>query len=296
MEYTNGTKATWRYWVWKRIRERIKVNPKLATILFLSGPSPEDLVAAKANGFRVQNLVAIDTNAECVEAARQSGCCAVQGDIHDVFSFWNDGPVHGVVADYCCGLSWEQYKRSQNFMFMGGPVALNFQRGRESSELTSSARDVLDKLGFTSKHRGDQFIAFDSFTQIWVKHFSVKGSVLPSDKELLEDVLTADPKDLSVAFDRWELDYRPELCSYRSNVVVMDSIVFNAPLCSKSNVKSCAESRASHRGKVLSRERRAEPAGKKTLKKIQSQLQVIRRLNAAKAIRTMNGAVRVDQN
>ena len=28
MDYTNGTKATWRFWVWKRLRERLRgVHP-----------------------------------------------------------------------------------------------------------------------------------------------------------------------------------------------------------------------------------------------------------------------------
>ena len=101
MQYTNGTKATWRYWAWKRLRERLTVHPSFATVLFLSGPSPEDLTAAIKNGFKISNIVAIDTDLKAVQAARKAGCIAIQGDIHDVVSVWDDGVIHGCIADYC---------------------------------------------------------------------------------------------------------------------------------------------------------------------------------------------------
>ena len=167
MQYTNGTKATWRYWAWKRLRERLTVHPSFATVLFLSGPSPEDLTAAIKNGFKISNIVAIDTDLKAVQAARKAGCIAIQGDIHDVVSVWDDGVIHGCIEDYCCGLTEEQFQRSRNlFAAIHGPVVFNFQRGRECDVMSKMLRQEAESLG-RSKHRGELFSAWYCTDQLF---------------------------------------------------------------------------------------------------------------------------------
>jgi len=298
MEYTNGTKATWRYWAWKRLREEVKTLPSLATVVFLSGPSPEDLVAATKNGFKVKNIVAVDIDENAVTAARNAGCVAIQGDIHDVVKYWSDGKVHAVMADYCCGLSYEQYLKSIDLLrWVDGPVCLNFQRGRESSAMTSLMRSVFEKHG-VSKNRAEQF-AFMYAARLW--HLGEYGITIDdevgeiSQAEFMNDILNCDVRVMRALIENLSGLESEKRMSYRSNVVIMDSIVIESfEVYSSEKRRLNAElhkldaSCVQHKDKIAT--------GNAFKFGVKQQAVTIRRLNAAKAIRTMNGAVRLEQN
>lgn len=106
-DYSGKTKSQWRGWVWNRIRERVPPE-KDTTILYLLGPSPiaNDVREAVKRGYNRYNLIGIDNNRGNVLAARADGLLAVQGDIDRVVMSWpDDWKVHGVIADFCGGLS-----------------------------------------------------------------------------------------------------------------------------------------------------------------------------------------------
>jgi hypothetical protein len=296
MNYEVEQKRHWRYWVWKRIADNCGVHPSFATVLFLSGPSPSDLQAAKKYGFKLRNIVAVDMNAECVEAARKAGCTAIQGSLHEVVTKWNDGQIHGVVADYCFGLTLHNIIDSYQIASRVNACAFNFQRGRECDEESRKLRDYFNcknraelmrimllvisrAVVFMSDRHG---IASEKHDRFWDDVISPdkQYSLAAKHRHLLLELrrLTFSACFWQMAAEYWiEADEVKEfiadhpafsqmqICSYRSNKVVMDSLVgaMGRKVAAKSDI-------AEFRVKAL----------------------VDRRLAATKAIRTMNGAVR----
>lgn len=304
MDYTNGTKATWRFWVWKRLRERLRgVHPSHATVLFLAGPSPEDLHAATKNGFRLENIVAVDSSLDAVMAARKAGCTAIQGDIHDVVTFWNDGDIHGCVADYCSGLTHQLFLcASEMFWNINGPTVLNFQRGRESDESSRRIRKYLYSRGI-SKHRGEQFVAMMLHCIAGGKHKNMFwGKSHFAHKDLIHYCMSLIPSmSLEKVFElsAWtHTMMAPLYYSYTSNVVKMDTVVVsnllsrdeNQMLAYRDLMHQCKEVIGSIESGTLMK---LEPHERKFVGAIRAGIALSRRLNAAKAVRTMNGAVRL---
>lgn len=296
MEYTNGQKETWRFWVWKRLRSRLRVHPRFATVVFLAGPSPEDLHAAKVNGFRIENIVAIDVDEDAVNAARRAGCTAIQGDIHDVVNHWDDGVIDGCVADYCCGLTFRMFKSASHLAsLVDGPTVLNFQRGRESDEQSMRMRQFLYGKG-VSKHRGEQF-AF------------MNAALLTSYKWYAENLLNEFTPDVGRALSEIPQEaffetlsfvnekMKPLFYSYISNVVKMDTVLITDASCAdrpisralRSNVKESMQIMDQIDKAVLREFSKEERDFIKTTKELDA---MSRRMIAAKAVRTMNGALK----
>jgi len=290
MNYEVEQKRHWRYWVWKRIAENCGVHPSFATVLFLSGPSPSDLQAATKYGFKLRNIVAVDMNAECVEAARKAGCTAIQGSLHEVVTKWSDGQIHGVVADYCCGLTIDVAIESFHIASVVPSVAFNFQRGRESdacSRLLRETFDVKDRALLMKMFMNTVWLLCDytlrsggpdpkGFVQCVADAAAQYSS---SEKEVREkrSVVFAEYFKLAVEAgvlckeSMLELMSHPAMsqiatCSYRSNKVVMDSVV--------GSFKGC-------------------DGGIRENWRTPRRTSVDRRLAATKAIRTMNGAVKM---
>jgi hypothetical protein len=294
MNYEVEQKRHWRYWVWKRIAENCGVHPSFATVLFLSGPSPSDLQAAQKYGFKLRNIVAVDMNAECVEAARKAGCTAIQGSLHEVVTKWSDGTIHGVVADYCCGLTFNTAIESFQIASLANACAFNFQRGRECDAESRMLRTFFD-----CKDRGKLMKIFiNVMWYIWA-HWSEESpetfgtfvalyleatAQYDSDSRMVDIIKHDRPKLFSTYFehlcqtglisvDEMERDLLNEIpqkwhsCSYRSNAVVMDTIAGDFRDL-KNNRQAWYFERA-----------RKTP--------------IDRRLAATKAIRTMNGAVKL---
>jgi hypothetical protein len=136
--YDNGTKNTWRGWVWNRIVERLDKDPSEATAIYLVGPEDRDRDTAIAKGFRNENLIAVDLDPENVRRVRERGGFAICADLNDVVQFWNDRPVDVLVADFCGGLTQPAisfalvssvYNRA---ISKGAVVAVNLLAGRET--------------------------------------------------------------------------------------------------------------------------------------------------------------------
>lgn len=291
MNYDVGSKHHWRYWVWKRMAKYCGVHPRFATVLFLSGPSPLDLQCAEKNGFRRQNIVAVDMDEDAVLAARESGCVAIQGTLHEVCAKWTDGKIHGVVADYCCGLSLNTAIETYQICKLANAVACNFQRGRETCGEMKWLRDKLQE-----KNRGKLFISFSAlmfkFNQqimamsdyditeaaiqlsLWddpIAKYKTPKELLQSRSELISESFEELTHGIDFAghdFQKYRtfIADRTEALSYRSNSVVMDTVVGTFPIAlPPSNF---------HKG-----------LGNKS--------KIDGRLAALKAIRTMHGAVRM---
>lgn len=295
MEYKNGIKATWRYWAWKRIREKIKVHPRFATVLFLAGPQPEDLVAAEKNGFRIENIVAVDIDKKAVEEARKAGCVAIQGDIHDVASLWDDGDIHACVADYCYGLTFEQYQRSFNlFACVNGPSVFNFQRGRECSESTSIMREMFNSIQH-SKHRGEQFVYMmrqDIAFSGWLQRngFSPDDALNVTAREQLTATSEMEKREIMELSQNFVSSCKPEFYSYVSNRVVMDTVILSNPL----QVQRQGE-KERRMLKLFTKLEETRPTENSLHRKlVKTKRTTVSKLTALKAVRTMAGAVRLD--
>lgn len=299
MNYEVEQKRHWRYWVWKRIAQSCGVHPSFATVLFLSGPSPSDLQAATKYGFKLRNIVAVDTDLKCVKAAREKGCTAIQGTLHEIAAKWSDGPIHGILADYCGGLTFRSALESYQMASITNACAFNFQRGRECDKGSREFRKICNCI-----HRGEQMQRFINVMWImanyWIDHFADHlqtfnrifldattpyaadplgtGSRLRLEEQEswfidtlsdIDETLKERNHSLAQALD--ECVHSPEspkweMYSYRSNVVRMDTIVG-----SFESVKN------------------ARSLWNETL----DRTAIDRRLAAVKAIRTMNGAVKM---
>lgn len=297
VEYTNGTKGTWRYWAWARLRERLTIQPGLATVLFLSGPTPEDLSAATKNGFKIRNIVAVDKDEAAVKKAREAGCVAIQGDIHDVVEFWNDGEIHGVIADYCCGLSWEQFRDSSHMhLRVNGPICLNFQRGRESSPMTVLVRPLFERYGISTS-RAEQYLFLMALRLSHAKHYEEHKGLI-TEQDMVDDFFCLDKCDVDLWMKKIQQALSPATMSYRSNVVIMDSMVLSKMWGAK--IKYDGNwSRRNHafmgRLRALCK-LRGDTGSKSGRKRFEEEDKTIRKLNAMKAVRTMNGSLRIGDN
>lgn len=284
MEYNVEQKRHWRYWVWKRIAENCRVHPRFATVLFLAGPSPLDLEAAKKYGFRLENIVAVDMDEKCVREARNNGCTAIQGTLHEVATKWSDGVIHGIVADYCCGLTSLAAIQTCQLISLANVVAANFQRGRETDEESRMVREC-----FSNVKRSAQLGAWyelinraerdavaggrKTYESFWAAFISPATEVSrKEDPEYNKAILSlrkATIKYLISSLMGEQLKIENGSCllhetSYRSNKVVMDTAV------------------------CVSERWRLPNTGDQ----VSSRNEVDRRISAMKAVRTMNGAVR----
>lgn len=309
--YVNEQKRHWRYWVWKRMKAHCQVMPHQATVLFLSGPSPEDLAAAQKYGFKVRNIVAVDRDEDCVRSARKNGCVAIKGELKDVVRKWDDGPIHGLIADYCCGLSHQSYLDSWVMsVSIYGPTCLNFQRGRESDEMSRTVRDHISTICPT-KHRGEQFMALCAFHAYWLRqtkdkddeYRALRWAWTPNslDRQELEE--DADFRQLRLDVVAWmfqntdvhELEEikkhlypEYETYSYSGSKVYMDSVIAKMSRGQPQQLR-CKD--LLREAMKIYRKRQIEKKGRLS-SRIQREVTLERQMAAMKAIRTMRRAVR----
>jgi hypothetical protein len=311
VKYNVEEKRQWRFWVWKRIKQYCGVPSHSATVLFLSGPSPLDLEAADKYGFKRRNIVAIDTDLASVRSARKDGCrSAIQGDLHEIAMSWNDGPIHGIVADYCGGMSWDVAMKSRQLARVATATCFNFQRGRESDGLSSRFRERLLQGGVETKHRGEQFrlflAMFDEMTlrtkkshpdsdlhRVWnlprIGDHPVTMSTPITSKEGARRLMNMSdevacnyllPPNARRVQEILEKYLQSEVYTYRSNRVLMDTIVgtMQGTMQLTGGWQNAMSSSVGYY-KTLPGTAKLRTTGQ--------------RLAAAKAIRTMNGAVRL---
>lgn len=321
--YSSEQKRHWRYWVWKRLKEHIskKISPCNATVLFLSGPSPDDIFAATKYGFKLRNIVAVDSSELCVEEARRAGCVSICGSLFDVVSQWNDGQIHGLVADYCCGLDAVTFKQSmQMAMRVSGASCFNFQRGREADSASRDARSVMKSVDI-GLHRGCQF-AYWMASQMYTgddipqreKHDETMRTLsgIPyqctsyvSSKVVMDTVIGAFPY-LGSQYEKVLREYvqsEARLQIKKQSLLkkatdgaqaASDLLSMKSDFCNvfgdwgyddEPQLQTQADNLMKYEALIKSTKKDAKRAGEKNT--------VARRLNAAKAIRTMNRAIRI---
>lgn len=118
-EYSFGQKNNWRRRVWNRIAGLAgeRWSSGLADfgsfpcvgdmrVLFMPGPSCEDVPVALAKGFRKKNLVAVDSDEQACRQARKTGILAVRGDLSSVLHALDEDDAFDVIfADLCTNVS-----------------------------------------------------------------------------------------------------------------------------------------------------------------------------------------------
>jgi len=258
--------------------------------------------SGKKNGFKLENIVAVDSDETAVANARRAGCVAIAGDIHDIAERWTDGTIHGCIADYCCGLTYEQWwKSTQLSMCISGPVVLNFQRGRDSSERTITLRNALKRMGVTTKHRGEQFLLWHVLSAISALDGNASGK--DHDTDAMCKISQGDREEVDALMKRAVREYSAVFNSYRSNTVVMDTIVWSfgrrdawqrQQLQDNEFAIQCAKEIHQYgTRRAITECNKTNGEDAVLVKEILKAARLVQKLTAAKAVRTMRGAVRM---
>lgn len=172
-EYSFGQKNNWRRRVWNRVAAAAGTEPRVVSpsgstryfggqfprvadmrVLFMPGPSCEDIPVAVSKGFRKTNLVAVDLDEVACRRARKAGVLAVRGELGAVLlALGPDDAFDVVVADLCTNWSQLLYSIIQCVIFSRARRAplylvVNILRGRE----TRKHADILRH--YEMQHRG----------------------------------------------------------------------------------------------------------------------------------------------
>ena len=203
------------------------MQSQLATVMFLCGPGTIDVDVAMRNGFRKENIIGVDNSSDNIQSLRASGCVGVCGDLCRVVKAY-DRPIHGVLADYCGGMTAERWQESSNIVSdVHGGVVLNFQRGRECSDGSKRFHAALREHDFDGTHRGVHWVVASAMLGWHVKEYGVD---LPDSEESYFSIIFDDAKhgaatdDLHEAIDWYKKSVQPVFYSYRANNVYMDSV------------------------------------------------------------------------
>lgn len=158
MNYDYVQKHHWRNRLWNEFERRVKCRTSDAVVLYLAAETDFDRDVALRKGFRAENLIAVERDADVVRLLRDRGTLCIQGDLLDVLLFWpTTCPVHAVFGDFVCGLTPAIIKAFRNAysrrVFKNAIFAANLLRGRDAS--TNSFREIaIDHYKLCSKHRG----------------------------------------------------------------------------------------------------------------------------------------------
>lgn len=252
--YKVGVKNNWRRTVWNEVLARTNGRERSEVILYLAGPDDLDREVATRKGVPYANLIAIDRCSGNARAVREDGGSAIHADALDVLWAWpRNQPVCAVVLDFCCGLEYGVlgvYDAFDSKPLRDAVVAVNFQRGRDvffnpgREVLRAYGMDALAaRFGVPSTHRGHQFLAWHALETVLVAF-----GLAPSRDELTDGQMAArnarrpnkaaeawvrvptDPKELEkcaeLAARMCARIMRPRFLSYRSGVLVFDTVVF----------------------------------------------------------------------
>lgn len=217
--YDARSKESHRGWAVNRIIERLSVPVDKAVVMYLVGPEDIDGTLFLRKGFSEANLIAVDVNSQAVKSARMGGRIAVNENISSVLSCWNDSPLDVLHLDTCSTVS--TCVKLINNAHHGGAISdrsviyCNMQRGREKRP-----ERVQSQKSLYGDHRGE-----------WLFHTVTSRVAFMDSFKFCDD--KSRPKVWIACLDvllAELLDHcRPAYASYRSNRVVMDSVVIRAP-------------------------------------------------------------------
>lgn len=274
--YRFAEKNRWRLWAWRQIKKRLwerGVVTKHAKGIYFAAKADKDRdIACRKNGFRPENLIAIERDPETVKNLRKKRVVVFEGDVWHILQSMEEKYLDFLNLDFCSGFTNKLQANLENtfststcLIKPGFPVCVNLLRGRDPSDFLSHIKDeyISNKdyefcFGDTV-HRGFLFMA----------KIAVLGQL--SMKEWTGEYKTEE--------QRWsELEFmKPEFYSYRSGNTFMDSVAFNMPLAMPHVLSSFSPEELNrmglHKGLL-------DPSSFETAKKIQN------KLSAVKAIRT----------
>ena len=256
-DYDIKQKNDWRGWAWNRLTERLSVPVEDARVLYLCGPDDKDREEGIKRGYSNHNLIAVDSSEANIARVRSAGGYGVSCDFNNAISSWpEDYPVHGVVADFCSGLTALSSAFlmamcvSRGFRFLeesnevSCSVVVNFQRGRDSfsnqmrremSQFEKTHDMVLNRMDSSiggasdaSKHRAGLFYAFLLLTYFDSLIDIDDAPFLYDESELLKAPVFC---KLSLNERRWHFSEfceatEPRFYSYKASRVFMDSAAF----------------------------------------------------------------------
>lgn len=275
-EYTSKQKENWRGWQWNRIVEKLcgprNLGPagirnvlKDKTVLYLCGPDAFDREVALSHGFDDCNLIAVDTNADCIANVRRDGGLGITCTLGELLINWPaDWKIDAVVADFCCG--FEDASQGLPFALWRSPgiqahtdtmpvVAVNLQRGRDNinesnHKFRASVADCMRPVVTSAfRFKGPEFKPDGSwnvepknragFILDWIHAQFMMHSrgvyVLPHPNDPEKELTTwpsgvdADPVTGIALWAMSRIALGACFRSYRSRKVVMDSVVFSLP-------------------------------------------------------------------
>jgi hypothetical protein len=239
--YDFASKNMWRKWVWNRIDEKVmeKNNTrKDSVILYLPGPEPHDLKIALDKGFKSNNILAVDLDANNIETVRKRGGLGINADICDVLIAWDEKiNIDVLLVDFCCGITQTAIEFIESLLVSGGihnntVLAINLLRGRDGA--TQKYREEIELIDLkhrSSKHRAVQFF--------WC-YMRRLFSLVPELSTIVKDRFINKGK-LEDWIKHIEKVTKPNIYSYKSvsinehtgkrTVNIMDSAVFFPCLC-----------------------------------------------------------------
>lgn len=204
-DYLNIAKNRWRIDKWVAIKKFVQRHRRVkdTLVVYLAGPGDLDRHVATQLGFRTSNLIAVNGSRQICDAIRRRGHPVMHGRFERVVAAIPDDLDIGVIdADLCAGLTNTTAEIFENswLKLLNRELVLSFnlQRGRDSisNEIRSEFMALEDLEPELLKHRG---------LQLWSRYHNLLNNILEIKLERLEMP--------------WHL-------SYRSNRVVMDSVVF----------------------------------------------------------------------
>jgi hypothetical protein len=184
--YKAGQKKNWRGWLWNRATERLTTPVENAVVLYLAGPEDHDRQKAIARGYRNENVIAVDIDADNIERVRRAGGIGICANLTSVLLAWpEDWPIHAILGDFCGGLAGPAADFAMALwacegMRPGTVVAVNLQRGRDA--VSNEVRSLLSRIGY-GKHRGK---AFMGMMLGYIRVFEKNGAITRQQRELGE--------------------------------------------------------------------------------------------------------------
>lgn len=198
--FANGSKQTWRGWWTNNLIRLIKhannrnachriVTQKTAVGCYLPSQNDREAEALLKKGFRRENLVAVDTDAEAVKNVRKCGGVAIQTSLQAFLGSRSVAHLDFISADLFGGFTRPTFELMHAIVASpmvrpGTAVLINLKRGRDGGvhfdrrkyeKLAPFLRKLSEERGCCDfeKHRGA--IVFSVFFELWWRLYLDQG-------------------------------------------------------------------------------------------------------------------------
>lgn len=274
-DYRFPEKHKWRQWSWRQIKKRLwerGIRTKDAKGLYLAAESDKDRdVACRKNGFRPENLIAVEKEPATVKKLRAKKVVVIEGDIWDVLSQFSGNYLHFANLDLCNGFSTSCMNSLEGSLYTGSipedhPICINLLAGRDKTDMLAHFKNKYRHMFDGPIGRCHMFL-----TQMLL-HLSIQ-------QEKYAGKPMSDETRLATIFGMDPIFY-----NYRSDNKTMHSAVFNMPFTIGHHFKGL--SRKELRGIPGMAFREDNHQDPTLIKMFKKQQKYEKRVVAAKAIRT----------